>query len=77
MKFVFERVQRGYWGSTSLQKSIVVEGADYTEAFAKVVSRKDAVKRLKNGDTLFWHLKVNESDQGIISFLKYQYVCSQ
>lgn len=56
MKFVFERFQRGNWGSTSLQKIIIVEADDYTKALAKVVARKGAVRRLKNGDTLVWCL---------------------
>lgn len=56
MKFVFNRVQSGFWGRTVLPKQIVIKASDETEARLKVALRKDAFKKLRNGDSLSWTL---------------------
>ena len=57
--FTFMRVQYGYWGETSLGKTITVKAATEQEAQTKVNARKDALVRLRNGDTRGWTLVYN------------------
>ena len=53
-KFTFHKVQRGYWGSSDLGKSLTITAKDRDEAWSIVMARKDFMKRLKNGDTVTW-----------------------
>ena len=54
--FTYVRVQSGYWGSTELDRVLRVNASTEGEADAKVNSRADAYKRLKNGDRQMWRL---------------------
>ena len=57
--FTFERIQYGYWGRTSLGKTITVKATTEQEAQTKVNARKDSIVRLRNGDTRGWTLVYN------------------
>ena len=54
--FTFVRVQAGYWGQTKLTKTIKVKAETSCQARAKVNTRKDAHKHLRNGDYQCWEL---------------------
>lgn len=54
--FLFNRVQRGFWGQTILN-TIKVKAANEAEAQMKVSERKDYLKRLRNGDTISYDLQ--------------------
>jgi len=51
----YQRVQGGYWGRTTLDKIISIKAESQAEADLIVAWRKDAHKRLANGDWLSWY----------------------
>ena len=51
----YQRVQGGYWGRTTLDKQIAIKALSQDEADYLVSQRKDAYKRLANGDWLAWY----------------------
>lgn len=55
-KFVFCRVQRGFWGHTLLSKQVTVMATDAESATSMIMQRSDYYKKLANGDTLTYIL---------------------
>ena len=54
--FTFRRVQSGFWGETELARTIKVQALNEMEAEMIVMARKDAFKKLRNGDNESWTL---------------------
>lgn len=53
--FIFTRSQTGFWGSTALNE-VKVKAEDEAAAWAKMRTRKDFGKCLRNGDRISYSL---------------------
>ncbi len=55
--FVFRRIQHGFWGMSTLNRTLKVKADTLEQAQANVFAREDFRTKLRNGDVQSWQFE--------------------